>query len=89
MVMEIVEEEVTIRLIDPDGGVLSSTNKRLQDKSQVYTVKEVIKFDGALQKVKVNFPPSGTLKGKLKKGKYTTELWTRGLLRQKNTFTLD
>lgn len=89
MVTEIVEEEVTIRLIDPDGGVLSLTNKKLQDKSQVYTVKEVVKFDGALQKVKVNFPPSGTLKGKLKKGKYTTELWTRGLLRQKNTFVLD
>ena len=89
MVTEIVEEEVTIRLIDPDGGVMSTNNRKLQDKSEVSTVREVVKFDGALQKVKINFPPSGTLKGKLKKGKYTTELWTRGLLRQKNTFILD
>lgn len=90
LVTEIVEEEVTIRLIDPDGGVLSKNNKRLRDKSQVFTLKESVTFDGAHQKVKWKFPPRGrgSLDGKLKKGKYTTELWTRGLLRQKNTFTL-
>ncbi|MEC8693334.1 MAG: hypothetical protein VXX46_06110 [Bacteroidota bacterium] len=90
LVTEIVEEEVTIRLIDPDGGVLSKNNKRLRDKSQVFTLKESITFDGAHQKVKWKFPPRGrgSLDGKLKKGKYTTELWTRGLLRQTNTFTL-
>ncbi len=88
MVTTVVEEEVTIRLIDPDGGVLSVTNKSLQDKSKVYSLKNAITFDGALQKVKWSFPPKGTLKGKLKKGKYITELWTRDLLRQKNTFEL-
>lgn len=90
LVTEIVEEEVTIRLIDPDGGVLSKNNKRLRDKSQVFTLKESVTFDGAHQKVKWKFPPRGrgSLDGKLKKGKYTTELWTRGLLRQTNTFTL-
>ncbi len=88
MVTNVVEEEVTIRLIDPDGGVLSVTNKTLQDKSKVYSLKNSITFDGALQKVKWSFPPKGTLKGKLKKGKYITELWTRDLLRQKNTFEL-
>jgi len=88
MVTTVVEEEVTIRLIDPDGGVLSVTNKSLQDKSKVSSLKNSITFDGALQKVKWSFPPKGTLKGKLKKGKYITELWTRDLLRQKNTFEL-
>jgi hypothetical protein len=90
MVTELVDEEVTIRLIDPDGGVLSTNNKRLQDKSKVFSLQESVTFDGALQKVKLRFPPRGrgSLKGKLKKGRYTTELWTRGLLRQKNTFTL-
>jgi hypothetical protein len=29
------------------------------------------------------------LTGKLMKGKYTAELWTRGLMRQKNNFTLE
>jgi hypothetical protein len=89
MISQVVEEEVTIRLIDPDGGVLSLNNKTLKDKSLVFSLKENISFDGALQKVKWKFPEKGTLTGKLKKGKYTTELWTRGLLRQKNTFTLN
>jgi hypothetical protein len=90
LVTELVEEEVTIRLIDPDGGVLSKNNKRLRDKNKVFTLKETITFDGAHQKVKWKFPPRGrgSLDGKLKKGKYTTELWTRGLLRQTNTFKL-
>jgi len=89
MVTTVVEEEVTIRLIDPDGGVMSLNNKTLRDKSLIFTLKENVSFDGALQKVKLKFPDRGNLSGKLKKGKYTTELWTRGLLRQKNTFTLN
>jgi len=89
MVTTVVEEEVTIRLIDPDGGVMSLNNKTLRDKSLIFTLKENVSFDGALQKVKWKFPDRGNLSGKLKKGKYTTELWTRGLLRQKNTFTLN
>jgi hypothetical protein len=89
MVTAVVEEEVTIRLIDPDGGVMTLNNKTLKDKSLIFTLKENISFDGALQKVKWKFPDRGNLSGKLKKGKYTTELWTRGLLRQKNTFTLN
>ncbi len=84
-----VEEEVTIRIIDPNGGVLSSSNKTLEDKSKVYTIKQTITFDGAVQKVKWSFPGKGSLLGKLGKGRYITELWTRGLLRQKNTFELD
>ncbi len=88
MVTQVVEEEVTIRLIDPDGAVLSLNNKTLKDKSLVFTSKENVSFDGALQKVKWKFPDRGSLTGKLKKGKYTTELWTRGLLRQKNTFNM-
>jgi uncharacterized protein YoxC len=84
-----VEEEVTIRIIDPNGGVLSSTNKTLEDKSKVYTIKQTITLVGAVQKVKWSFPGKGSLLGKLGKGRYITELWTRGLLRQKNTFELD
>ena len=90
MVTTPVEEEVTIRIIAPNGVVLSSTNKTLQDANQVSTLKQTISFDGALQKVKWAYPGSkGSLVGKLGKGRYITELWTRGLLRQKNTFELD
>ena len=89
MVTQPLEEEVTIRIIDPNGGVLSTTNTKLTDNSKVTSLKNTIQFDGALQKVKWNFPEKGLLTGKLMKGKYTAELWTRGLMRQKNNFTLE
>jgi len=81
-------EEVTIRIIDPNGGILSTTNTSLQSKSDVYSLKESLMFDGSKQKVTFKFPLKGELDRKLKKGQYTTELWTGGLLRQKNTFEL-
>ena len=89
MVTQPLEEEVIIRIIDPNGGVLSTTNTKLTDKSKVTSLKNTIQFDGALQKVKWSFPEKGLLTGKLMKGKYTAELWTRGLMRQKNNFTLE
>ena len=89
MVIQPLEEEVIIRIIDPNGGVLSTTNTKLTDKSKVTSLKNTIQFDGALQKVKWSFPDKGLLTGKLMKGKYTAELWTRGLMRQKNNFTLE
>ncbi len=89
MVIQPLEEEVVIRIIDPNGGVLSNTNTKLTDKSKVNSLKNTIQFDGALQKVKWNFPDKGLLTGKLMKGKYIAELWTRGLMRQKNNFTLE
>lgn len=89
MVTQPLEEEVIIRIIDPNGGVLSTTNAKLTDKSKVTSLKNTIQFDGALQKVKWSFPEKGLLSGKLMKGKYTAELWTRGLMRQKNNFTLE
>lgn len=89
MVLEPLEEEVLIRIIDPQGGVLSTTNTKLTDKAKVNSLKQTIMFDGALQKVKWNFPEKGLLTGKLMKGKYIAELWTRGLMRQKNNFTLE
>lgn len=89
MVTQPLEEEIVIRIIDPNGGVLSTTNTKLTDKSKVNSLKNTIQFDGALQKVKWNFPDKGLLTGKLMKGKYIAELWTRGLMRQKNNFTLE
>ncbi len=90
MVTTPVDEEVTIRILAPNGVVLSSSNKTLQDVSTISTLKQTISFDGALQKVKWAYPGSkGSLVGKLSKGRYITELWTRGLLRQKNSFELE
>lgn len=87
LIREPVEEEVTIRIIGPEGEVLCS-NPSLSDKSKLFSLKQTIISDGEMHKVKWYYPPTGTI-GKLKKGKYTTELWARGLLKQKNTFELN
>lgn len=89
LIREPIEEEVTIRIIGPEGEVLSTTNSTLSDKSKVFSLKQSIISDGEMHKVKWYYPPSGNLSAKLKKGKYATELWSRGLLRQKNTFELN
>lgn len=87
LIREPIEEEVTIRIIGPEGDVLCS-NPNLADKSKLYSIKTTIISDGEMHKVKWYYPPSGTV-SKLKKGKYTTELWARGLMKQKNTFELN
>lgn len=89
LITDVVSEEIIIRVIDPNGGVLSTTNTNLQDKNTVTSISDILIFDGSLQKVKWTFPQKGILDRKLIKGKYTSELWSRGLLRQKNTFELN
>lgn len=89
LIREPIEEEVTIRIIGPEGEVLSTSNASLTDKNKVFSLKQTIVSDGENNKVKWYFPASGNLSQKLKKGKYTTELWSRDLLRQKNTFELN
>lgn len=89
LIKEPVEEEVSIRIIGPEGDVLTTGNKSMVDKSSLFSLKQTIISDGEMHKVKWYYPTSGTLSGKLKKGKYSTELWSRGLLKQKNTFELN
>ncbi|MFN5889756.1 MAG: hypothetical protein ACK448_05120 [Bacteroidota bacterium] len=88
LVTQPIEEEVIIRIIDPNGNVVT-TNAKLTDKSKLASMNQTITFDGGLQKVKWSYPEKGVLTGKLLKGKYVAELWTRGLMRQKNNFTLE
>ncbi len=88
LVTQPIDEEVIIRIIDPNGNVVT-TNAKLTDKSKLASMNNTITFDGGLQKVKWTYPEKGVLTGKLLKGKYVAELWTRGLMRQKNNFTLE
>jgi hypothetical protein len=88
LIREPIEEEVTIRIIGPEGEVFSTNNSNIADKSKVYSIRQTIISDGEMHKVKWYYPQNGNLSQKLKKGKYSTELWSRGLLRQKNTFEL-
>jgi hypothetical protein len=89
LIFSVVEEEITIRIIDPNGGVISLNNKELQDKKDVYSIRETVSVDGGLQKVKWAFPKNGGLGRNISNGNYTVELWTRGLLRQKYMLKLN
>lgn len=84
------EQEVTIRIIGPEGEVLTTNTQKLTDKSSLYSIKQVIVTEGEMGKTKWFYPLSGTIqKGSLKKGKYTTELYAEGVLKQRQSFTLE
>ncbi|MEZ4803996.1 MAG: hypothetical protein R2852_00515 [Bacteroidia bacterium] len=65
-----VDKEYLVRIMDPDGIVLSNNNKQLSSSDELYTVKENVSFNGTQQKIKVNF----TQDPSYKKGKYKVEL---------------
>jgi len=79
-----IEQELKIRIVGPEGEILTKDNKSLSDKSSLYSLKETVVFDGEQQKVKLYFSAAA-----FKKGKYTVELWTDDTMKQKNTFTLE
>ncbi len=78
-----VEREYTIRVIDPDGIVLSTSNSKLSNSDDVYTVKQKVSFNGTQQKFKINYTQSPAYK----KGKYKVELKEGEDIKQ--TFSFD
>jgi len=65
-----VEKEYIVRIINPDGIVLSKTNNSLANSDDVYTIKQSVNFNGTQQKIKVNYTQSPDYK----KGQYKVEL---------------
>lgn len=65
-----VEKEYLVRVINPDGIVLSNNNQKLSNSDDVYTVKQSVSFNGTSEKIKINFTQSPSYK----KGKYKVEL---------------
>lgn len=65
-----VEKEYIVRIINPDGIVLSTSNTSLKNSDEVYTIKESVDFNGTQQKIKVNYTQSPDYK----KGHYKVEL---------------
>lgn len=78
-----VSKEYTVRIMDPDGIVLSNDNSTVRNSDDVYTVKESVEFNGSQQKIKLNF----TQKAAYKKGKYKVELKEGSEV--KHTFAFD
>lgn len=79
-----VEKVYIVRIIDPDGIVLSNNNNQLSNSSEVYTAKETVNFDGKLQKFKINHKQSASYK----KGKYKVELKEDEVIVQTAEFVL-
>lgn len=79
-----VKKEYTVRVIDPDGIVLSNSNTKLSNSDDVYTIKEDVSFNGTQQKIKVNFTQSPAYK----KGKYKVELKEGDEVKQQFSFEL-
>lgn len=65
-----VEKEYIVRVINPDGIVLSTSNTSLKNSDEVYTIKQSVDFNGTQQKIKVNYTQSP----EYKKGHYKVEL---------------
>ncbi len=65
-----VEKEYIVRIINPDGIVLSTSNNSLANSDDVYTVKQTVSFNGSQEKIKVNYTQSPDYK----KGHYKVEL---------------
>lgn len=79
-----VEKEYIIRIIAPDGIVLSNNNNMLSNSNDVYTAKETVSFNGTQQKIKINY----TQKPAYKKGRYSVELKDGDTVKQTFEFEL-
>lgn len=79
-----VKKDYMVRIMDPDGIVLSNNNTRLANSDDLYTIKESVSFNGVQQKIKVNFTQSPAYK----KGKYKVELKEGGEVKQTFSFEL-
>lgn len=79
-----IEKEYLVRIINPDGIVLSTSNDKLSNSDDVYTSKQKLTFDGKQQKIKINYTQSPDYK----KGKYKVELKEEGEIIQTFSFEL-
>lgn len=89
MVKSPEDHEVIIRLLGPEGDVLTWNADKLSDKSKLATSKQTVMFDGEQRTMKSFFPATGSMKGKFKKGLYKCELIVDGELKSKTQFDLN
>jgi regulator of replication initiation timing len=87
IVTDVTEQQIAIRIIDPNKGVLTKLqdNKQLVDKSEIFTIKHSFNFDGKAKKIVLKFEPET----KLVKGTYKVEFWAKDELKQTGKFELN
>ena len=81
------DQSIAIRIVDPEKTVLTKMeeNKKLVDKSEIYTIKHTYSFDGSAKKINLSFVPEI----RPVKGTYKVEFWVDGALKQTKTFVLN
>jgi hypothetical protein len=79
-----VKKDYMVRVMDPDGIVLSNNNTKLSNSDDLYTIKESVTFNGVQQKIKENFTQTPSYK----KGKYKVELKEGDEVKQTFSFEL-
>jgi flagellar basal body-associated protein FliL len=79
-----VDKEYIIRILDPDGIVLSNDNNQLTNSTEVYTAKESVRVNGKAQKIQIKHEQTA----KYKKGKYSVELKDNNKIIQTTDFNL-
>jgi len=79
-----IKKDYMVRVMDPDGIVLSNNNTKVSNSDDLFTVKESITFNGVQQKIKSNYSQTPSYK----KGKYKVELKEGDEVKQTSSFEL-
>lgn len=84
LIEEPIETDVVVRIIGPQGEVLTNNNPDLIDKSELFTIKETVVFDGSQHHLKFFYAQNT-----FKKGKYKVELLHGGVIKHETTITFN
>lgn len=84
LIDEPLETDVVVRIIGPEGEVLTNSNPDLTDKSELFTIKETVVFDGSQHHLKFYYAQNT-----FKKGKYKVELLHGGVIKHETSITLN
>lgn len=78
------DKELTIRILAPNGAVLTESVSKLTDSDDLYSLKKIIGYDGSEKGVTYYYDQ----KAEYMKGNYTVELIHNNILLDKSTFSL-
>lgn len=84
LIDEPLETDVVVRIIGPQGEILTNSNPDLTDKSELFTIKETVVFDGSQHHLKFFYAQKP-----FKKGKYKVELIHAGVIKHETNIVLN
>ena len=78
------EKEIVIRITSPSGAILATDNNRLQDKSELASLRETITYDGTEKGVTYYYNQEAAYE----KGSYKVEVLNNNKLLDRKSFSL-